>query len=321
MKLDVKDRKLLFEIDFNARLSYSSLSGVLNMSKRGVEYKLKNLESKGVILGFYPVIDITSFGFNYFRVFIDLINLTHSLEKSIENYILSDDNIGWAIWTYGEFRIGFTIWARSVTDFKIIVDKFYNKFRKNINKRIESVVVELFFLKNKFLIGKTNFEKLSLKENSELVKYDNLDLLLLKELSINPRRKLVELASSLNEPVKKISYRLKSLFERKILLAIRPSINYSLLNKTYYKILMEINEFDSKRLGLLESFLVSDVRTIYLVKAMGDSDIEIELIVSSNEELFSFINKIQEQFPNLIKSFRTVILTKTIKVKFLPNFI
>ncbi len=73
-KLDMKDRKLLYELDFHARDPYSRLAKKVGLSKQGVEYKINNMIKKGIIRGFYPVIDAPKLGFKYCRLLLTLQN-------------------------------------------------------------------------------------------------------------------------------------------------------------------------------------------------------------------------------------------------------
>ena len=41
--LDLKEKKILYELDFNARLSYAQLGRKVGLSKQGAEYKMNSL--------------------------------------------------------------------------------------------------------------------------------------------------------------------------------------------------------------------------------------------------------------------------------------
>src|SRR3989344_8589252 len=187
LKLDLKDKKLLYEIDFDARKSYAELAKTLRMSKRGVEYNLDNLEKKKVILGYAPVINISKLGYLYCRVFVKFQNLTKEIEKEIEEHINKEKNIGWSIRYYGLFDNGFTIWAKNITEFKEIANRFYLKFDRYIKKRIESVGTEIIFCKNRYLLKNKNFEIMTLKEMEEPAELDELDRDILIKISENTR--------------------------------------------------------------------------------------------------------------------------------------
>ena len=71
-KIDLKDRKILFELDHNARISISEISKKIKLTKGGVVYRLKNLEESGVIKNYYTVIDTFKIGYICLRFLIKL---------------------------------------------------------------------------------------------------------------------------------------------------------------------------------------------------------------------------------------------------------
>lgn len=320
VKLDLKDKKLLFEIDFDARKTYAELGRKLRMSKGGVEYKLENLEKKKVILGYLPIINIGKFGYYYFRVFVKFQNLTKELKKKVEDYVLSKKEIGWFIWYYGIYDTGFTIWAKTVTEFKEIINEFYFKFHQNIKSRTESIGSEIIFYKNRYLLNRNDTEKILLKEKEvKEFKLDKLDLELLKSLIKNPRSQIIDLSEKLKESPKRVAYRLKRLHKENVLLAIRPNLSHQLFGKTYYKVFIYLNNIGEKAISEFEKYIEKSSKVIYIVKALGTADLDIELMVDSNEDFFNFMEELQSKFPNTIKEYQTMILANTVKAQFLPT--
>ncbi len=319
VNLDAKDKKLLFEIDFNARKTYSELAKKLLMSKRGIEYKLRNLEEKKVISRYYPVFNLSKLGYYYFRVFIKFNNLTTDLKEKIEHFILKEKDIGWAFWANGDFHIGIAIWAKTVSEFKKIANKIYFHFDQYIKDRFESVATSVEFFKNRYLTQNHEIESFMIKEKEESQILDYLDKALLKEMIKNPLIKIVDLADKLKESPQKTSYRLKRIEQSKILLGIRPELNYKLLNKLYYKLFIDLNNISEQKIKELEIFIKKNEKIVYLVNALGICDLDIELIVDSPEDIFSFIEIIQEHFPGIVKGYRSLIFGKMIKADFLPG--
>ena len=58
IKLDLKDKKLLYELDMHARQPNSQLAKKVGLSKQAVQYRISRLQEKGIIKGFYPVINV-----------------------------------------------------------------------------------------------------------------------------------------------------------------------------------------------------------------------------------------------------------------------
>ncbi len=319
IKIDTKDKKLLFEIDFDSRKTYAELSRTLSMSKRGVEYKLENLEKRKIIQNYTPVIDLSKLGYSYFRVFIKFQNLSSKIKQEIESYISQDKKIGWAIWAYDAYDIGIGIWAKNISEFKQFINPFYFKFDKYILNRIESVGREIKFLKNRYLSEINSKDYLSITEKKEEINLDDLDKKLLREIVKSPRESIVKLAEKLKESPQSISYRLKKIRKEKILLAIRPNLNHVILDKISYKLFIDLNNISEKDTNDLEDYVSNNKKVTYIVSALGICDFDVEFMADSPQDLFKFIESIQEKFPNIIRSYKTLIFDKTIKVEFLPQ--
>src|SRR3989344_8896741 len=138
VKLDQKDKKLIYLLDFHARDSYSKLAKQLRMSKQGTEYKVQALIRKGVIKGFYPVINVPKLGYKYCRLSLVLKNVTPAIEQEILDYILKDDRFFWAFTTQGIFDLLTAMWVRSISEFKQAITDLLSTYGKYIKSKNES---------------------------------------------------------------------------------------------------------------------------------------------------------------------------------------
>ncbi len=323
-RLDAKDRKLLYLLDFNCRKPYSQLAAQLRLSKRGVHYKLVRLQRDGIVLGYAPVINVCSLGYWYGRVFVKMQGLDSQLEKQVEVYMAREANIGWAIRYYGPFDYGFTIWAKSLTEFKQIANRFYLKFDRHIKRRVESVGTRVVFFKNRFLLSKeqrdlADSKSLTMNELDPRVKLDALDFKLLAQLGRNARTPIVKLARRTGETPKRVAYRLKRLAKQGVLLGSRPVIDHEKLGYAYHKLFINLANLSERQINALEKHVENDHRTVYVVKAIGTADFDVEIMAESNKDLYAFISEMQNKFPGVIKDYELMTLTKTIKISYLPQ--
>ncbi len=82
---------------------------------------------------------------------------------------------------------------------------------------------------------------------------------------------------------------------------------------------MDLNKISESDIKKLEEYIAKNERVTYLVSALGICDFDIELLADSPNDLFKFVEDIQDKFPGIIRSYRTLIFDKTIKSKFLPD--
>lgn len=97
MKLDEKDRKILVELDKNARQTDSEISKKVGTSKQVVNYRIKNLLEEGIITNFYTIINVGKLGLNSYYVFLQFENINKEQEKNLLKRINFLDYVGWLV--------------------------------------------------------------------------------------------------------------------------------------------------------------------------------------------------------------------------------
>lgn len=319
VKLDLKDKKILFELDFNSRIPYSQLAKKVKLSKQGVEYKVKNLIKKKIVKGFYPVINVPKLGYLYCRLMITLQNTTKEKYKEIVQYLINHKKVFWLFKLEGMYNLILVIWAKSITEFKEFIEELEDRFEGIIKGKIETVATDVIHFQNRFLLGITETKEIHLKETLERIKIDKTDEEIISVLCENARTKTIEIAKKVNESAKVVAYRIKRLEKIKLIEGYRPIIDHNRIGYTYYKLLFNLNKISKQELKKLKQYIKSNSSVIYIVEGVGlPADLDIEIMVKTNKQLFEFIEDIKFKFPTLIGEYQIVIFMDTLKVKYLP---
>ena len=67
-KIDIKDRKILYQLDLDSRQSFRSIGRKVGLSKDVVISRVKKLQDKGIIIKFYTRFDNSKLGLIAMRV-------------------------------------------------------------------------------------------------------------------------------------------------------------------------------------------------------------------------------------------------------------
>nr|MBA4405288.1 hypothetical protein [Nanoarchaeum sp.] len=315
--LDLKDKKLLFELDFNARLPYSKLAKKIGLSKQGTEYKLNSLIKRGIITGFYPIINMPKLGYIYCRLLITLQNTTETKEKEIIKYLKNHENVFWLLSMQGPYDLLIVTWSKSINDFKEFIEELQTNFGGHIKRKVETITTDVIHYQHRYLLNKEKTEEIHIKETTERISIDELDKSILGTLCSDTRISLVNLANKLNESPKVIAYRIKRLEEKKLIEGYRPIIDNNKLGYTYYKIFISLNNSSKEELKQIKFYIKNNSHVIYIVEGLGlPSDLDIEMMIGSNQELFDFIKDLKFKFPKIIGEYTTIVFTNTLKVKY-----
>jgi len=73
--LDQLDYKILYELDKDARASYTAMAKVLHISKQTVKNRVEKLMKEKVITHFITIINMANFGYIPYKVFISFRNV------------------------------------------------------------------------------------------------------------------------------------------------------------------------------------------------------------------------------------------------------
>jgi len=80
-----------------------------------------------------------------------------------------------------------------------------------------------------------------------------------------------------------------------------------------------LNRKAKEEVKKLKVYIKNNPLVIYLVEGVAlPSDLEIEMMVKDNQQLFTFIEDLRFRFPTMIGEYYTVVFIDTLKVKYLP---
>ena len=74
IKIDLYDKKLLYELDKDSSISLNSLSNKLRKSKQFILYRIRQLEESKIITGYNAIVDMSKLGYFTFRVYLKFQN-------------------------------------------------------------------------------------------------------------------------------------------------------------------------------------------------------------------------------------------------------
>ncbi len=134
-EIDNKDKKILLELDLDARQSYAKIGKKLNLSKEVVSYRINKLLEQKIITNFTSIIDYSQLGIITLRTFLKLCNLENEKLTEIIDYLKNTQQIGWGVTIIGRWDINFIFWGKTIGEFSEFWKKFYIKFGKYIEEK------------------------------------------------------------------------------------------------------------------------------------------------------------------------------------------
>jgi DNA-binding Lrp family transcriptional regulator len=321
INIDVKDRRILYELDFNSRQSNIKIGKKVGLHKNVVNYRIKRMEEQEIINNYYTVIDTFKLGYNSLRFYIIYQNITPEIRKDIIDYFVEHKYTWWVGSFEGEYDLAVLIWVKDLHDFYQIWEKTLQKYHKYFQKQMFSLYCQLRLYRHSFLMGdkfnRSDREKYEITGGGRKIKTDDLDFKILELLATNSRIPTVDIAEKVETTVDTVVNRIKKLKKLDVIQAFRVSINYEKLGYHLFKVNLTLNNYTER--GRIINYIRYNPNLIMIDKAVGYSDLELDFQLKNLNELREIMDDLTRKFPNDIKDHNFVHDPITHKMVYIPE--
>jgi DNA-binding Lrp family transcriptional regulator len=318
INIDAYDRKILFELDKNARITATAIGKKIRKSKQFVDYRINRLEETKVLKGHVTIIDHSRLGYQSIRVYLKFHNITREQQDALEAELVQNETVWWVVTLEGPWDIGLAVAVSNVLDFYNYWDDLMKLHRPHIKKSSVVIYTHITQFPKNYLVSQENHESGTLvAASTQTFKTDKLDTAILKAVSGNARMPLLEIASKLKTSPQVVKNRLKALEKSKVIQGYRALIDVSFLGYRYYKSYISLTHTD--RIKELHQFCLQHPNILNVNRTIGGSDFELELQAKSFDEFYSVMNKIRKEFAGMIEDYEFVIAREEKKMVYFPS--
>lgn len=315
--LDKKDRAILYQLDLNSRQGFNQIAKKVGLSREVVQYRIKQLEKKGIIKGYQTMIDISKLGYINFRFFIKFQQDTPGEENEIIEYFKQHPRFWWVDSPDGFRDLGVACWVNNIYEFFDIKEDIIKKFGQYIHDLDISIYSKFYIYKRTYLSEKAKGdEPVKVMFFPEKAEFDEKDIEILRLIAPNARMNAVELHKKTGMSISNINYRIKKMIENGIIKDFRVMLDLQKIGYYWYKIEMQLNDLAVKK-KMLEYFR-QHPNIIYAYETISENDLEVEMEVSSYEEFRKVLDEIREMFGKNIKKYQHMLWYREHKFLFMP---
>jgi len=320
IKLDLKDKKILFELDKNSRASLPEIAKKVGLSKEVVFHRINRLKNENVILKFLAVPATYRLGLTGYKVYLRLNNTSKENLDSFVKYLKKEKSVYWTSICKGRWDFIFGIWAKDIHEFFIVYNKMLDKFSKYIQEKELSITVENIQYNRKwFHSDNSNRMEFTFGENEEKAEIDEKDQKILDILVDNSRTKSIDIAEKLKISPKVVSYRIKELEKKGIIKGYKVLLNSNVMGFNTYKAFVFFKNIDEERKKEFINYCKNLPNIINIVVTFASWDMEIMFETKKDEEYYKIMDDIKEKFSDIINFYESVLISSEPKHKYLIN--
>lgn len=322
LKLDLKDRKLLYELDLDSRQSAHQLAKKIGLSKDTIIYRMKKLQEAGIIKQFHTVIDVGKLNFISFRLYLKLQNTTPEKEAEIIEYLKAQPAVAWLVSIDGEYDLGIWILTKNITEMNSFWKELLQKYRDNIEERQLTIFTKVSYFPRTYLLDKklNDLEYVFISEPSSTDRagLDEMDLAILQLLAPQARIPVIEIAQKLKLTAKTVAARIRLLEKKKVIVGHRTVFDLEKLGYLYYKVHFNIHHTTPQKERQFQQYIKQHPNIVYDNEVLGGDDLEIEVQVPSPQEFRAICNEIKREFADIISGYKYMLFYQEHKFVFFP---
>ncbi len=319
-ELDLKDKKILFHLDKNARASLSEIGRKVRLSQEVVFHRVNKLQERGIIKRFQTVVAIFKLGYIAPKVYLQLQDITKEKYRELYDYLLHHKSVFWFGISQGRWDLMIAYWSKDTFEFGKLVDDLLHKFSPFILER-EVTIGKNTIQYNRRWFYHDKLEPVETGFGSELgdAKLDKIDTEILKYLANNARLPVTELAKLLKITTNVVHYRIKQLEKKKIISGYKFALDTHQLGYEVCKSFIYFKNITEKRRKQLIEFCKLHQNVINIVLCVGPWDMEIEFEVKNFDEFYNLMSEIKEKFADIIKNYESIVFKEEPKQSFMPE--
>ncbi len=310
LEIDTVDKRILFELERNARISDVKLAKIVKKSKDAVRYRIRRLEEERIIQHWKTWIDLSKLGYTTPTIYLRLVNLPEKKQKLIDE-IKKDPFVYWMGVAEGAWNIGVTYFVKSNQDlFERKNDLLARYSDLIIDCHVTSLVSVSIHEKTFLVSGKSTL--LTFTEQTEHLEIDTLSKNILQELYFDSRKNIATIAGDLHTTVDMVRTRMKRLEEQKIIIRYTVALDYQKIGYEFYKALIYLKSFDKEVIESIMRYAEQSRVIINIVKQIAPWDLEFVLFARNFKEYNDSIGAFTTHFKHAVKKIDTAIMSEDI---------
>jgi Lrp/AsnC family transcriptional regulator for asnA, asnC and gidA len=319
-ELDSKDHKILYHLFLNSRQSLSSIARKVGLQKSVAEYRIRRLQTNGIIKNFNAMIDVFKLGFSVYRLNIVLQYASPDKEKEIINHFINHNNT-WAIAsTKGRYDLIITILVKSPNHFYSFYEQTLRQYRNYFKEIFFSQLYESFGYEHSLLLNElsTSHEKTyEYRDNGLTVDVDLVDYKILNLLAKNTRINSVDIANQINVSSMTIHTRVKKLIKSGVIQRYSITMDINKLGLRQFIVNLTLRDYEKK--NQIIGYLSDNPFLWEINKAIGGCDLEITLYATNFEHFYRVMEDLRKKFPDDIANYDYLYVIEVFKSNILPE--
>ncbi len=333
-RLDLTDRRLIYELDRDSRQPVTKIAKKLRISSQTAEYRIGQLQKRGVIMHFPTIHDYKKLGYTWYGLLVKTRPIPTKKKETILRRLANNPN---TISLFeGDDRWNFC-YGTLASDVVVA-----NSYISQINELFKDYLVDsqLLIHTGAYQYGRRylywdegdiaapqkvegekaeSYEARKIKTASSYgmdvveFKIDETDMSVLKWLSLNARIHTVELAKKIHSNPDVVRYRIKNLVKNGIIKRFTVFLNPEKYGHCWTNTFLKLAVNTKERRDQMRAFLQRYPHTFRVITTLGRYDMLIDTLTTDDNALKKMLDELVDAFPDTIMEKEQVRINRVLR--------
>ena len=298
MELNLRQKQLLELLSINCRFSNKDIAKSLHCSEDAIEYQIKKLIYEKKLASFSVQFDYNLLGYTHYHLLIRVKDVDVNYDSLFKiKEIISINS------SYGKYDLQLIVLVKNkdelekvikdiknLLDMKEIVIAEFHSYLKKFTNIIPPINVEAKIptnRKNKIYV--LNTKEYSISQDRSIIKLDEIDKKIIKEIIRNPRIKFSDISNKTRLNQETIRYRVNGYAQRKFIMNFGLLHDFQKYGLYTTQLLLNLKDVSQK----LKEFLHNSPHVFYSARLIGAYSTVIYIVSKDPLELGDKLRKIR----------------------------
>lgn len=302
MKLDLYDKKIIFELEKDSSVHASAIAKKIKRSKEFVNFRIHRLEDEKIILGYSAIVDMSKLGYFTFRIYIKWQNMTKDQKQDFYDKVKVMGNIWTTTVLHGKWNFAFFMGVKSIEAFHKIWNEIELGHKGKIAESKIAIYAPVHNFNKTFFIDTRNSSVIERVYGSgSSINFDELDEKIIHLYAGNVRTPLYKIAKPLKVTSETVRKRIIQLEKKKVIVGYKINPNLQKMGYQGYRVDFLLNSI--KRNSELFEYLKQHKYFYQVNKSIGGADFETEVVVKDLSHLLDLLEEVMKRFSDVMKGY------------------
>ncbi len=319
--LDLKDRKLLFALEKNARITNASLSQNIGLVPDVINYRINRLLAKEILKSFLCYINFSKLGYVAYALYLSTQSMTSRDKKHFVDFFSNHPYCTYFCECGGSYDYVVDMLAKNPLALMKHLTEINNRFGKVIHRQEIITRIHMSHFPKQYLLDATPIPAPSTYfggDTDDLIVIDKIDDQILKILATNARMKMTTLAEQIGLSDTAVGQRIKRMEKLGLITGYIALIEPQMYGQQVFNLLLKLQNFRIADEEQLFEFCRKHRHITWLIRTLGSWDFEIAIEVNTQQELQRIVDQLKDHFSAIIQRIEFAPIFRTIKYNQYP---